>query len=251
MPEIIWKGNIHTNSSARVDGRGRSYIPSVIVNHISEGTASSVDYWFTDPDNKLSSAHFLVTRTGEIHQYLEIERMAWSNGLDMQNCLDHDHVTAQVIFDMKVNPNLYTVSIEHEGYAGNGLDGSLTEPQFQASVWLHKYIRNYVRDKMGQDLPLDESHVFGHCDINKVTRPNCPGPNFPWARLYVAIAKEQQPVKEFSDIGGHWAAAAIKAVASLGIVEGFDDGTFRPDQTMTRAEVIQVINNLVWYMEHR
>ncbi|QAY66561.1 S-layer homology domain-containing protein [Paenibacillus protaetiae] len=40
----------------------------------------------------------------------------------------------------------------------------------------------------------------------------------------------------FSDIQGHWAADAITKAAALGLVTGYTDGTFKPDNTITRAE---------------
>jgi len=40
----------------------------------------------------------------------------------------------------------------------------------------------------------------------------------------------------FADAEGHWAAKAIKQGAATGIVNGYDDGTFKPDNTVSRAE---------------
>lgn len=40
----------------------------------------------------------------------------------------------------------------------------------------------------------------------------------------------------FSDIEGHWASASIREAASLGIVNGYSDGSFRPGTHVTRAE---------------
>ncbi|RED56257.1 S-layer homology domain-containing protein [Cohnella lupini] len=40
----------------------------------------------------------------------------------------------------------------------------------------------------------------------------------------------------FTDIKGHWAEATIIQAAELGIVSGYDDGTFRPNRTVTREE---------------
>ncbi|GGF88446.1 hypothetical protein GCM10010912_37110 [Paenibacillus albidus] len=40
----------------------------------------------------------------------------------------------------------------------------------------------------------------------------------------------------FSDIQGHWALEAIRQAASLGIAKGFEDGSFRPEAMVTRAE---------------
>ncbi|MGB9886711.1 MAG: N-acetylmuramoyl-L-alanine amidase [Moorellales bacterium] len=41
----------------------------------------------------------------------------------------------------------------------------------------------------------------------------------------------------FSDIGGHWAQGAIEEAHRLGLVSGYPDGSFRPDQPATRAEL--------------
>lgn len=54
------------------------------------------------------------------------------------------------------------------------------------------------------------------------------------------------PAEErFSDIAGHWANEAINAAAQLGIVNGYEDGTFRPANNITRAETIQMVNNVL------
>jgi hypothetical protein len=49
----------------------------------------------------------------------------------------------------------------------------------------------------------------------------------------------------FSDISGHWAQANINRAASLGWIQGYEDQTFRPDQNITRAEAITMINRIL------
>jgi len=46
----------------------------------------------------------------------------------------------------------------------------------------------------------------------------------------------------FSDIQNHWAQAFIEALAGRGIVNGFPNGTYRADNSMTRAEFATVIS---------
>lgn len=41
-----------------------------------------------------------------------------------------------------------------------------------------------------------------------------------------------------SDISGHWAESDIKAIVAAGYVDGYPDGSFKPDHTVTRAEFI-------------
>lgn len=45
----------------------------------------------------------------------------------------------------------------------------------------------------------------------------------------------------FSDINGHWARTYIEALADAKIVTGFSDGTFKPDQPVTRAEFAALV----------
>lgn len=45
---------------------------------------------------------------------------------------------------------------------------------------------------------------------------------------------------KFTDIDQHWASEQIRLAASKGYVDGFEDGSFRPDQNVTRAEFIKM-----------
>lgn len=49
----------------------------------------------------------------------------------------------------------------------------------------------------------------------------------------------------FSDISGHWAEDAIKLGVSVGWLAGYEDGTFRPDRQITRAEAMTIINRVL------
>lgn len=51
----------------------------------------------------------------------------------------------------------------------------------------------------------------------------------------LTIARERL-VDGYRDIAKHWARAEISRLTKRGIVRGFDDATFRPEQTVTRAE---------------
>jgi hypothetical protein len=41
----------------------------------------------------------------------------------------------------------------------------------------------------------------------------------------------------FSDIAGHWAEAWVEQLAIKGITSGYPDGTYRPENQVTRAEM--------------
>ena len=44
------------------------------------------------------------------------------------------------------------------------------------------------------------------------------------------------------DISGHWAKKEINQFISSGYVNGYEDGTFRPDNSITRAEFVKLVN---------
>ncbi|NBD23550.1 S-layer homology domain-containing protein [Paenibacillus glycinis] len=50
------------------------------------------------------------------------------------------------------------------------------------------------------------------------------------------FAVEQAPTVSFSDIAGHWAETDIQKEIKSGIINGYADGTFKPDAMVTRAE---------------
>lgn len=49
----------------------------------------------------------------------------------------------------------------------------------------------------------------------------------------------------FTDISGHWAQADIERAATLGWIQGYTDGTFRPENYITRAEAMTMINRVL------
>lgn len=61
-------------------------------------------------------------------------------------------------------------------------------------------------------------------------------------RFYAVL---QTNALDFSDIRGHWAEEMIRSVSAHRIVEGYADGTFRPDISITRAEVVAIVNRVL------
>ena len=48
-----------------------------------------------------------------------------------------------------------------------------------------------------------------------------------------------------TDIAGHWAEEEIERAVALGWVQGFTDGTFRPNENITRAQAVTMINRVL------
>ncbi|MBP1965356.1 S-layer homology domain-containing protein [Paenibacillus aceris] len=48
-----------------------------------------------------------------------------------------------------------------------------------------------------------------------------------------------------NDIDSHWAKQAIEKLASAGVIAGYEDGTFKPDQTINREEMVIILSRIV------
>ncbi len=157
MANIKWAPS--PNYSSR---NGKKII--AIVDHITAGLMPGCLSWMLNPSAK-ASAHYLVTRNGEIYQLVKEGDAAWHAGaVNKPSWLLYDGT----------NPNRYTLGIEHEGYPNE----ALTEAQYQATLQLHKELISKY------SIPVDTEHIIGHYRIDGVNRPNCPGPMFPWDRLF-------------------------------------------------------------------
>ncbi|GIO31455.1 MULTISPECIES: S-layer homology domain-containing protein [Paenibacillus] len=51
--------------------------------------------------------------------------------------------------------------------------------------------------------------------------------------------------KTFDDVQSSWARESVEISASLGVIGGYPDGTFRPDRPMTRAEMVAMVSKLI------
>ncbi len=56
---------------------------------------------------------------------------------------------------------------------------------------------------------------------------------------------EFEVIDSFTDVKGHWAEAEIHEAAAHGWIRGYEDGTFRPDAFITRAEAMTMINRVL------
>ena len=55
----------------------------------------------------------------------------------------------------------------------------------------------------------------------------------------------------FTDISGHWAAEYINRAANAGWINGYPDGSFRPNAYITRAEAMTLVNSMLGRMPHK
>lgn len=74
-----------------------------------------------------------------------------------------------------------------------------------------------------------------------------------WRKVFiVAILVHMFPLIAFAsitDVSGHWAEQVILQWVEDGLANGYPDGTFRPNNDITRAEFMKLVNNTFGFVE--
>ena len=76
-------------------------------------------------------------------------------------------------------------------------------------------------------------------------RPDDPITRAEMAAIIARFGDFKEGGKTFSDISGHWAQKYIELAASNGWINGNPDGTFKPNNNITRAETVAMINRVL------
>ncbi|MFE5912884.1 N-acetylmuramoyl-L-alanine amidase [Streptomyces wedmorensis] len=129
-----------------------------IVIHDIEGSHDGAVAVFQNPTS-YASAHYIVRNDGRVTQMVETKNEAYHAG--------------------NKTVNMHSIGIEHEGYAIKGGGGWYTEPQYESSAALVKYLAAKF------SIPLDREHVIGHDDVpsildSKIQDHWDPGPFWDW-----------------------------------------------------------------------
>lgn len=100
------------------------------------------------------------------------------------------------------------------------------------NAWYNKYVNactkaGILKEKEGENLRAEEA----------ITRAEL-------ADIISRITSKNDKKSDFTDIKGHWAEDAINQGYGNKILTGYPDKSFKPDNTITRAETIVIINAL-------
>jgi len=152
-----------------------------VVMHIAAGGYQPSIDWLCDPASEVSS-HFIVSKQGEITQMVSIYNSARANGLRWENSRWKNArgkfvAPTWVSIIPQVNPNFYTISIEHEGFP--------EEPRTAQMVDADVRLLRWVAGQLHLIYEPDRS-LIGHRDIDPVDKGFCPGPHMDFAQLAVA-----------------------------------------------------------------
>lgn len=231
-PPSTWIGSPNYGYPSGAAGR-QGQKPIALVYHVMEGTLAGTDSWFKSARSG-ASTHYGIGKNGEIHQYVSLDNAAWGNGL--MNNPDLSIQWLKQCWDTNLNPNLLTVSIEHEGAHERDPGGAIsafwepTEAQYQASLALTRWLCEELQ------IPVHEDHLIGHGKIDSMSRANCPGPGFPFQRL---LADLRPPAWD--------PAVEIARLRERGIINSPHD----PGEALTWGTFSTVLNRVLDRIEGR
>lgn len=169
----------------------QGYKPTHIVLHGTAGGTRAQDtanYFATGSEP--ASAHFIIGQDGAIVQGVPCSLAAWGNGILNKPSLP---------FSSAINPNYYTISIEH---CKPSLDNSdaLTPAQQTSSFHLVQTLcAHYGIPQRRGDLL---GGILSHADFDSVSRAHCPGP-YPWDGL-LAFLQETTTVLQISQVSQYF-----------------------------------------------
>ena len=105
-------------------------------------------------------------------------------------------------------------------------------PQFSAGIYTLQ-AGDVLRWQYTRNLGEDLGQVWNPEDKDEETKPGDkedPDKN-----------PEPTPDKVFTDVTTHWAADYIQQAVKMGVFNGYQDGTFRPNQSLTRAQAVSIL----------
>lgn len=183
-------------------------------------TADGERRWLTNPSNKATASYHIVVDEREAIECLPLNESAWHAG------------------DGANGPgNRTSIGIEicESGDYAKTLDNAvdLVAKMLKERGWGVDRLRRHYdwSKKICPRLMYDAGKWTGWAEFK--------------ARVRKALdPKQEQPVEPFADIKGHWAEGDIRAAMTAGFLNGYPDGTFRPDKAITRAELAAVLSRL-------
>lgn len=100
-------------------------------------------------------------------------------------------------------------------------------------------------ESIANELKLDEEKGDGKKPGSSTPSRPSASPSAPVMSITPSGSSSSNPngasSKAFSDMDGHWAEDYASLLAKQGIINGYEDGSFRPDNPVTRAELSKII----------
>lgn len=144
------------------------------------------------------------------------------------------------------------------GYPDGGVHPWANITRAETSAVFYRLLNNESRERYNSSAApfTDTSGSWAQKEIATLTeagilngyqdgafRPNAPITRAEFAAIASRFDKLEEGSQQFDDVSpSHWAYQVIASAAKKGWVNGYEDGTFRPDNNITRSEAVKITN---------
>ena len=254
-----------TDASLITIGRAFDLISAAMNSYMKQGSPYSSRYLFADVSGTeiydlpaFTNGMFMDMLLGMVHPTINGHRTMANRILEI---LPADTVAYENLPVTFREPG-YLNTEEHTPYVSGYTDGTFRPGKSATRAEVASMISGLLKDRLDEASSPDFSDIAGHwgeAQIRAVTalgimkgypdgsfRPDASVTRGEVAAIAASLFDgNTADASPFSDIRGHWAQAAIDKARALGLIAGYADGTFRPDQKVTRAQLVAILNEVL------
>lgn len=251
-----------TDASLVTIGRAFDMISAAMNTYMKQGSKYSNRYLFVNVSQteiydlpSFTNGMFMDMLLGMVHPTINGHRFIANQIL---NTLPVESDSYESIAPMIREPS-YLTTDDHVPYISGYPDGTFRPGSEATRAEVASMISTLLKDRSGDNAAPEFTDITGHWGEKQILAVSSLGimkgypdgsfrPDAPITRAEIAAiasslfdSAESGPVP-FSDIHGHWAQAAIEKAYSLSLIAGYTDGSFHPDQKVTRAQLVAILN---------
>ena len=172
-----------------------------------------------------------TTNEDSVVTYLNYNNIKFLFTGDIEAPTENDMVKEKLV------PKVDFISVPHHGSKGSSTQAFLNEAKPKYAV-----ISVGKGNKYGH--PTEEALKRYHSIGSKVYRTDQNGDIVIKTDGYNSDINYNSSIKKINDIDTHWAASYINAFIDKCYINGYEDGTFKPEKSITRAEFVTIFNKI-------
>ena len=238
------------NQTFTITANNGYHISDVKVDGVSVGAVSNY------PFDNVTANHTIVATfakddDGHHSKYTLYYHSNFGKDQQANEGTDDDEVVVKDYEELKILPErdgyvFVSWNTEEDGSGTRYLPGDV----FDLTKSEHHLYAQWQKDKTGPDdsgvsnwLETDDHNAYLSGYPDSTFRADRNMTRAEVAQMFYALLLDKNVTitKSFSDVPDDaWYATAVKTLASLGMMDGYPDGTFRPDEPITRAEFATV-----------
>lgn len=238
------------NQTFTITANNGYHISDVKVDGVSVGAVSNYPFDNVTANHSIV-ATFAKDDDGHHSKYTLYYHSNFGKDQQANEGTDDDEVVVKDYDELKILPErdgyvFVSWNTEEDGSGTRYLPGAV----FDLTKSEHHLYAQWQKDKTGPDdsgvsnwLETDDHNAYLSGYPDSTFRADRNMTRAEVAQMFYALLldKDVTITKSFSDVPDDaWYATAVKTLASLGMMDGYPDGTFRPDEPITRAEFATV-----------